>query len=56
MTPHLIFILAQRRRNSLLKWFVEDETGSPDWSRVAIVLCVLAGLVVLKRVMKRVKK
>lgn len=53
MNPiELIPLLAIRRRNSLMRWFMEDETGTPDWSRVAMTLGVLVGLVVLKRVVK----
>ena len=53
MNPlELIPLLALRSRNSLTRWFLEDETGAPDWSRITITLGVLVGLVVLKRVVK----
>ena len=43
-------LLAERQRNFLFRWFLEDDSGAPIWPRVVVVVGVLAGLVVLKRV------
>jgi hypothetical protein len=51
----LITMIARRRRNSLTEWFLEDETGTPNWSRIVIVLGALAVLVALKWGVKRLR-
>ena len=53
MNPiELIPMLAIRRRNSLTRWFMEDETGTLSGSRVAITVGVVVGLAVLKKAVK----
>lgn len=56
MSPtELIAMIARRRRGPLTEWFLEDETGSPIWSRIVIVLGALAVLVALKWGVKRLR-
>jgi hypothetical protein len=56
MNPmEVIAVIARRRRNALSEWLFEDETGTPDWTRITIVLGGLAVLVALKWGVKRLR-